>query len=1137
MKAISSVRLLLGAALWLYLGSVVEAAPVVGSKPLTVTSATLSQIAVTAPSASLPVGATQSYTATGIYSDGSSVDLTDLVTWSSSVPGLASITPDGLATGVKFDANPVQITAAFGGRTGTANLTVNSATLSQIAVTAATAAIPKGIVQEYTATGTYSNGTKFDLTDLATWSSSAPAVATITKEGLVTGVQFDANPVQIIAAFGGRTGAANLTVNSATLAQITVTAPATTIPKGVSQAYKATGTYSNGSTFDLTDQATWASSAPSIASITAEGLATGVQSSATPVQIIAAFDGFVGVANLTVNLATVTAITVTAPHSSIPLGTTQQYSATGTFSDGSTFDVTDLATWTSSAPSIAGVTADGLATGVQANVTPVNIVASVVVNNKPSAVLRATPTTGSAPLNVSFSGALSFDPDAGDSIHEYRFTFGDGSPPIVMPTPTISHLYAAPGTYVASLVVVDTQGNLSSSTSFQIVVTQNQKPSAVLQATPTTGFAPLTVSLSGANSVDPDAGDSIKEYRFTFGDGSPPVVQTTPTRSQVYGAPGTYVASLVVVDAQGNESNSVFIQIVVPNRNPSAFLQATPTTGFAPLNVSFSGAQSFDPDPGGIKEYIFTPGDGSPPVVQTTPTRSHLYGAPGTYVASLVVKDPQGNVSSSVFLQIVVSANNKPTAVLQATPTTGFAPLTVSLSGAQSVDPDAGDSIKAYTFTPGDGSPPVVQNTPTRSHVYGAPGTYLAKLVVTDTQGNQSNSVFLQIVVTNRNPTAALQATPTTGIAPLTVNFSAAQSFDPDAGDRIKDYTFTFGDGSGPVVMPTPAISHVYSAPGTYVASLTVKDTLGNQSSSVALQIVVSNAISVTDATVLEGDVGTGKVVFTVTLAAPSTQPVTVRYATRDGTAVGGKDYTPTSGTLTFPAGVTSQNVVVLTVGEKLFEGDEPFFVDLSAPVNAVLAKASAKGVLTNDDPSIGETTMSPDRLKIDVGEKETLAVTWTHPVSWRQLDTIDVRIVDDEDTVLWVRFRHDQATDRVSFSLFNPESGKFGRPAAPGSSQRFETSSATLYLGESAVLGPPGRDVTLRLRFSVKPRTAGGVYRVEAFATDDDGHSQGFDGVGTLIVRGHKDGHKDDCRGHGHRDARDRDCDDDDDDDHGHRR
>jgi hypothetical protein len=227
-----------------------------------------------------------------------------------------------------------------------------------------------------------------------------------------------------------------------------------------------------------------------------------------------------------------------------------------------------------------------------------------------------------------------------------------------------------------------------------------------------------------------------------------------------------------------------------------------------------------------------------------------------------------------------------------------------------------------------------------------------------------------------------------------------------------------------------------------------------------------------------------------------------VNYTTRDGTALAGKDYVATSGTLSFPAGVTSQTIVVGILGEKLFEGNEAFSVDLSAPVNALIKRGSGKGVITNDDPSIGETTMTPAQLGIAVGERATLAVTWTHPVSWRELQTIDVRIVDDEDIVLWVRFQHDEATDAVSFSLFNPASGRYGHPAAPGRPMRFETSAATLYLDESSVLGPEGQSVTLNLRFSVKPRAAGRVYRVEAFATDDLGHEQGFDLVGTLTVR-----------------------------------
>jgi PKD repeat protein len=1125
--------LVLGLVLWSVFGAgISEAAIVTGSKQLTVTAATLNGIVVTAPTASLPVGVSQRYTATGVYSDGSSLDLTEVATWTSSAPSIATVADQGVVTAVQSHASPVQIVASFGGRLGGVNLTVNPAILAQITVSAPAATIPRATTQQYTATGLYTNGSSFDLTDVATWASSAPSIATVAADGLVTGVQSSAVPVQIVAALGGIAGGANLIVNAASLTQITVSAPRTTIPKGISQQYSAVGSYSNGSSVNLTDLVTWASSAPSIASVTEDGLATGVEPNAVPVQIIAVFGGLAGGANLTVNDAIVTAITVTAPRMSVPVGTTQQYTAMGTYSDGSVFDITDLVVWTSSASSIASVNQDGLATGVLASASPVDIVARLDVNRAPTAVLQATPLTGTAPLNVSFSGAQSSDPD-GDSIVHYTFTFGDGTPVVQTPTPTFSHLYGAPGTYVATLRVTDSQGNVSTTTSLQIVVSQNQRPSAVLRATPMTGLAPLNVSFSGANSVDPDAGDSIHSYTFAFGDGTPVVQQPSPTISHLYAVPGTYVATLTVRDSQGNVSESTALQIVVvQNHNPTAVLRATPTSGLSPLNVSFNAADSLDPDVSlgdSIMSYLFTFGDGSPVVQQSTPTISHVYGAPGTYIATLRVRDSRGNESAPHSLQIAVT-NRAPSAVLSATATTGFAPFTASFSGAQSVEPDFGDRIVSYTFTFGDGSPVVQQPTPTISHLYAAPGTYVATLRVTDSLGTLSASTALQIVVNpNRAPSAILQTTPSTGFAPLSVSFSGAQSSDPD-GDSIVRYTFNFGDGAPVVAQPTPTISHVYAASGTYAATLTVMDARGNQSAPVTRQIVVTNSISITDIKMLEGDSGTPKAVFTVRLAAPSIQTVSVRYATRDGSAVAGKDYAAASGTLSFPPGVTSQSVSVNLLAERVFEGDETFFVDLSAPVNAVIGRASATGLIANDDPSVGTTTMTPSRPTMEAGERKTLAVTWIHPVSWRQLQTIDVRIVDDEDIALWVRFRHDQATDAVTFSLFNPASGKFGHPVAPGKPLRLETRDATLYVGESSVFGPPGPSVTLNLRLSLKPRAAGQAYRVEAFATDDEGHEQGFDQVGTLIVRkdrehDHDDDDDDECRGPGRR-GRDHDCD-----------
>ena len=93
----------------------------------------------------------------------------------------------------------------------------------------------------------------------------------------------------------------------------------------------------------------------------------------------------------------------------------------------------------------------------------------------------------------------------------------------------------------------------------------------------------------------------------------------------------------------------------------------------------------------------------------------------------------------------------------------------------------------------------------------------------------------------NQAPTAKLVATPIEGNPPMTVNFDASASVDPDAGDSVASYTFSFGDGSPDVTQSSPMVSHVYKHGGGFFATLTVKDSHGLQSANVAsVQIKVA---------------------------------------------------------------------------------------------------------------------------------------------------------------------------------------------------------------------------------------------------------------------------------------------------------
>ena len=108
--------------------------------------------------------------------------------------------------------------------------------------------------------------------------------------------------------------------------------------------------------------------------------------------------------------------------------------------------------------------------------------------------------------------------------------------------------------------------------------------------------------------------------------------------------------------------------------------------------------------------------------------------------------------------------------------------------------------------------------------------------------------------------------------------------------------------------------------------------------------------ISITDVTRAEGRNGTTLFVFTVTLSVPSAVPVTVQYATANGTARAGSDYEAAAGTLTFAPGETSKTLTVRVKGDRTGEADETFTVNLSGATNAEILDGTGLGTILNDD-------------------------------------------------------------------------------------------------------------------------------------------------------------------------------------------
>jgi dipeptidyl aminopeptidase/acylaminoacyl peptidase len=110
--------------------------------------------------------------------------------------------------------------------------------------------------------------------------------------------------------------------------------------------------------------------------------------------------------------------------------------------------------------------------------------------------------------------------------------------------------------------------------------------------------------------------------------------------------------------------------------------------------------------------------------------------------------------------------------------------------------------------------------------------------------------------------------------------------------------------------------------------------------------------LSVDDTSVGEPSSGTAPATFTVSLSPPSTSEVTVAYATSNGSAAAGSDFTTSTGTLTFQAGETVRTVSVPVIGDTVVEPHETFYVDLSAPVSATIDDGRGVATILDDDGS-----------------------------------------------------------------------------------------------------------------------------------------------------------------------------------------
>jgi len=488
------------------------------SSTITVNTAALVSIEVSYQNTSIANGTKLTLTATGIYDNNSTQDITSDVLWQSNSPDIASVYNSENKEGFVYalSQGSASITATMAGVTGSTNITVTPKTLDGIGILFdGNSTLAAGNEIQLRAIGNYSDGSTLDISNQVTWQSSDNTICTVstseTNYGLLKAKKTGACNVT---AKLGKFNTAIFSITDATLQSISITPDNVLLPKGSDVQLIAIGTYSDNTTSDISNQVNWKANDAFI-SISNENNSSGLLHAIDVGEstITANYNGVSATSNVTVSAATLTDITIAAVVSGdFNLGTIKSYVATGTYSNSTTRDISDQVLWVSSNTDVATVSnaidTIGQLTSMSAGAMTLNATLNDITSNSLNINIIDAPQ---APVSLSMRATpyiiLNDDTDTADIVLNIQAADN---------TATI-----ADGTKVQLDIIIGS-GNLSSST----VTTVNGSAEFKLSSLSLTkGLMTIKATVTGteiSNFVSVYATDDFAKViaRYGFASGS-----------------------------------------------------------------------------------------------------------------------------------------------------------------------------------------------------------------------------------------------------------------------------------------------------------------------------------------------------------------------------------------------------------------------------------------------------------------------------------------------------------------------------------------------------------------------------------------------------------------------------------------
>ncbi|HUQ31150.1 MAG TPA: tandem-95 repeat protein, partial [Pyrinomonadaceae bacterium] len=663
------------------------------------------------------------------------------------------------------------------------------------------------------------------------------------------------------------------------------------------------------------------------------------------------------------------------------------------------------------------------------------------VNDTPTANAQVVGTNEDTPVGITLTGT---DVETASGAMTYNVTVlplhgtltGTGANRTYTPNPD----YNGPDSF--QFTVTDTgDGSSPALTSAAATVTINvgainDAPVANAQSVSTNEDTAKSITLTGTDIDTPQGSLSFiivtGPAHGTIDPGASPNRTYTPTGN--YNGPDSFTFKINDGSADSNTA-TVTITVNPVNDTPTADAQAVSTNEDTPKAITLTGSDTETAQANLVFNVTVQPTHGvlSGTGANRTYTPTGDYNGPDSFKFTVTDTGDGSSpalTSAEATVSITVNAvNDAPVNTVpgaQSVVKNGALPFSAANSNLIAIaDVDAGagpvkvtltatngsitlSGIAGLSFTVGDGtSDPTMTFTGAITNInaalsgmtfsptngYDGPATLQ---ITTNDQGNtgsggaQSDTDTINIDVLKGGVLQFSAATYTVSEGGGTVTITVTRT-DGSVGTSHVDYATSNGTAtagqdytaaSGQLTFDPGVTTQTFNVPITNdtidendeTVNLTLSNVTGSSSlgaQTTAVLTITDNdptpTLSITDATVTEGNSGTVNATFTVSLSAASGLPVSVNYQTADGTATAPSDYTAIPSTaLNFAPGETTKTVTVLVKGDTLAEADENFFVNLSGAVNASIADNQGQGNIVSDDTPLIEFSSSTYSVQED---------------------------------------------------------------------------------------------------------------------------------------------------------------------------